>query len=64
MYFLYKKTERTLKANHGNEQEKPVGLLGSTEQVRGRRGAPSDEQSRSGGHQRNRCWPCWDLGLP
>lgn len=63
MHFPYKKTERALKAYHGNEQEKPVGLLGRTEQEE-RRGAPSGEQSRSGGHQGNRCWPCWEMGLP
>lgn len=63
MHFPYKKTERGLKAYHGNEQEKPVGELESTEQVGGRRRAPSDEQSRSGGHQGNRCWLCWEMGL-
>lgn len=47
MPFPYKKTERALRAYHGNEQEKPVGELGSIEQAGGRRGAPSDEQSRS-----------------
>lgn len=39
MHFPYKKTERALKAYHGNEQEKPVGLLGRTEQEE-RRGPP------------------------
>lgn len=64
LHFPYKKTERALRAYHGNEQEKSVGELGSTEQAGGRRGAPSDEKSRSEGHQGNRCWLFGEMGLP
>lgn len=66
MHSLCKKTERALKAYHGSEQ-KLAGLPqtpGSTEQVRGRRGPPSREQPRPGGHQENVCRARWEMGLP
>lgn len=37
---------------------------GSTEQVRGRRGPPSRELPRPGGHWGNGHWTCWEVGLP
>lgn len=64
VHFMYKKTERALKDYHGNEQEKPVGLPGSTEQVGGRRKPPSREQAKPGGHQGNVCRTHREMGLP